>query len=69
MSENKLTQTHLIRIARAEAITREQLSIAKAIVADQYNSWPDDLTTPLVGAVVQALATNYLAVVKAASGG
>lgn len=67
MSDRELNLTQSLKIEKADVITRAQLDRVTAIVANHYGEQSETVRFQLTAALVQAMATNYLAVVQAAS--
>ena len=57
----ELTPSQLDRLAKVEAVTSEQVDAAIRITEEKFASYSIDFRMPLIGAIIQALATNHLA--------
>lgn len=64
MANNVLTPSQISRLEKADAITRAQFDAANRIVMEKCNGWQLELSTQILAALVQAQATNFLAVVQ-----
>lgn len=64
MSDRELNLTQSLKIEKADVITRAQLDRVTAIVANQYGGQSEEVRWQMTAALVQAMATNYLAVVS-----
>jgi hypothetical protein len=62
------TTIQLGRLARAQAITLEQVDLAKDIVMTRFPGLTPETQCLVVASIVQALATNYAAEVRAGVG-
>ena len=60
----ELSPGQMTRLGRADALTRDQLTRARAIVSSSFNGVSPEYTMELTGQVLVALATNYLAEVN-----
>lgn len=67
MSDRELNLTQSLKIEKADVITRAQLDRVTAIVANLYSEQSETVRWQMTAALVQAMATNYLAVVHAAA--
>lgn len=61
IEERELTGNQALRIAKAKAVTAAQLEVASSLVLEQFPHLNDEQSAQLTGAVVQAMASNYLA--------
>nr|WP_315471715.1 hypothetical protein [uncultured Rhodoferax sp.] len=66
--EREVSGTQSVAMSKAIAVTTEQLAAAIKIADRKFSSHPLDHQTSLLGAVIQALATNYLAEVTRTTG-